>query len=63
VGDIHQLPPWGAGNVLKDILASGAIPVVALDKIFRQARESRIIVNAHRINRGEMPLGQNPGKK
>ena len=63
VGDIHQLPSVGPGNVLKDILASGGIPVVALDKIFRQARESRIIVNAHRINRGEMPLRPPPGEK
>ncbi len=62
VGDIHQLPSVGAGNVLKDIMASGAIPVVVLDKIFRQARESRIIVNAHRINGGKMPLRQNPGE-
>lgn len=63
VGDIHQLPSVGAGNVLKDIMASAAIPVVILDKIFRQARESRIIVNAHRINGGKMPLRQNPGEK
>ncbi|MCD6293392.1 MAG: ATP-dependent RecD-like DNA helicase [Deltaproteobacteria bacterium] len=63
VGDIHQLPSVGAGNVLKDIMASAAIPVVVLDKIFRQARESRIIVNAHRINGGKMPLRQNPGEK
>ena len=62
VGDIHQLPSVGAGNVLKDIIASHAIPVVKLDKIFRQARESRIIVNAHRINGGKMPLSQNPGE-
>ena len=62
VGDIHQLPSVGAGNVLKDIIASHAIPVVKLDKIFRQARESRIIINAHRINGGKMPLSQNPGE-
>ncbi|MBW2708183.1 MAG: ATP-dependent RecD-like DNA helicase [Deltaproteobacteria bacterium] len=62
VGDIHQLPSVGAGNVLKDIMASAAIPVVVLDKIFRQARESRIIVNAHRINEGKMPLRQNRGE-
>ncbi len=60
VGDIHQLPSVGAGNVLKDIMASAAIPVVALDKIFRQARESRIILNAHRINGGKMPQLKNP---
>ncbi len=63
VGDIHQLPSVGPGNVLKDILASGAITVVALDEIFRQARESRIIVNAHRINRGDLPIRQAPGEK
>ena len=62
VGDIHQLPSVGAGNVLKDIIASHVIPVVKLDKIFRQARESRIIINAHRINGGKMPLSQNPGE-
>ncbi len=63
VGDIHQLPSVGAGNVLKDMIASAAIPVVTLDKIFRQARESRIIVNAHRINQGKMPLHQSTGEK
>ncbi len=63
VGDIHQLPSVGAGNVLKDIIASAYIPVVALDKIFRQARESRIIVNAHRINSGQMPVYQNLKEK
>ena len=63
VGDIHQLPSVGAGNVLRDILASDAVPFVVLNKIFRQARESRIIVNAHRINGGKMPLRQNPKEK
>jgi len=63
VGDIHQLPSVGAGNVLKDIMASASIPVVALDRIFRQARESRIIVNAHRINSGRMPSFQNLKEK
>ncbi|MFP4347867.1 MAG: ATP-dependent RecD-like DNA helicase [Thermodesulfobacteriota bacterium] len=56
VGDVNQLPSVGAGNVLEDIIASGAVPVAALTEIFRQARESRIIVNAHRINRGRMPV-------
>ncbi len=56
VGDVNQLPSVGAGNVLEDIIASDAVPVAALTEIFRQARESRIIVNAHRINRGYMPL-------
>ncbi|GBC62570.1 recombinase RecD [Desulfonema ishimotonii] len=55
VGDVNQLPSVGAGNVLNDIIASGAVPVVTLSEIFRQARESRIIVNAHRINQGRMP--------
>lgn len=55
VGDTDQLPSVGAGNVLKDIIASGSVPVVRLTRIFRQALGSRIITNAHRINRGEMP--------
>jgi len=55
VGDVNQLPSVGAGNVLKDIIDSGTIPVVRLNEIFRQARESSIIVNAHRINEGVMP--------
>ncbi len=53
VGDIDQLPSVGAGNVLRDIIDSGEIPVVRLTRIFRQAQGSRIIMNAHRINRGE----------
>ncbi|MGI6008230.1 MAG: ATP-dependent RecD-like DNA helicase [Ruminococcus sp.] len=53
VGDTDQLPSVGAGNVLKDIIFSGRIPVVRLTRIFRQAQGSRIIMNAHRINRGE----------
>ncbi|MBI5103239.1 MAG: ATP-dependent RecD-like DNA helicase, partial [Nitrospirae bacterium] len=56
VGDVDQLPSVGAGNVLKDIIDSGTVPTVRLNEIFRQAKESMIIVNAHRINRGEMPL-------
>ncbi len=55
VGDVDQLPSVGAGNVLKDIIDSGAVKVIQLSKIFRQARGSAIITNAHRINRGEMP--------
>ncbi len=55
VGDVNQLPSVAAGNVLKDIIASGRIPVVFLKKIFRQAEGSQIIVNAHRINAGEFP--------
>jgi exodeoxyribonuclease V alpha subunit len=56
VGDINQLPSVGAGSVLKDLIESGTIPVVALTEIFRQAKESRIITNAHRINQGQMPV-------
>ena len=55
VGDVNQLPSVGAGNVLKDIIASGAVPVVELNEIFRQAKESQIIVNAHKINNGILP--------
>ena len=55
VGDVDQLPSVGAGNVLRDIIDSGAFPVVRLTKIFRQAAASRIVMNAHRINRGEYP--------
>lgn len=55
VGDIDQLPSVGAGNVLRDMIDSGAFPVVRLTKIFRQAQTSRIIMNAHRINEGKMP--------
>lgn len=53
VGDTDQLPSVGAGNVLKDMIASQRIPVVELTRIFRQAQGSRIIMNAHRINKGE----------
>ena len=53
VGDIDQLPCVGAGNVLRDIIDSGCVPVVRLTRIFRQAQGSRIIMNAHRINKGE----------
>lgn len=53
VGDVNQLPSVGPGRVLKDIITSGEISVVELTEIFRQAKESDIIVNAHRINRGE----------
>ena len=55
VGDIDQLPSVGAGNVLRDIIDSGRFPVIRLTRIFRQAQQSRIITNAHRINKGEFP--------
>ena len=54
VGDVDQLPSVGPGQVLKDIMASAAFPMVILKKIFRQAQESDIVVNAHKINNGEM---------
>ena len=57
VGDVDQIPSVGPGSVLRDIIASGAVPVVTLTEIFRQAEASEIIVNAHRVNRGEMPRG------
>lgn len=56
VGDVDQLPSVGAGNVLRDMIDSGVVPSVALDTIFRQAADSYIIVNAHRINQGEFPI-------
>ena len=55
VGDVDQLPSVGPGQVLADFIASGVVPVARLTEIFRQAAESRIIVNAHRINHGQMP--------
>ena len=55
VGDVDQLPSVGPGQVLADIIGSGAVPVVRLTEIFRQSAASRIIANAHRINRGEIP--------
>ena len=55
VGDIDQLPSVGPGQVLADIIGSGAIPVVRLTDVFRQAATSRIVANAHRINAGQMP--------
>jgi exodeoxyribonuclease V alpha subunit len=55
VGDVDQLPSVGPGQVLADVISSGVLPVVRLTEVFRQAAASRIIVNAHRINRGLMP--------
>lgn len=55
VGDVDQLPSVGPGQVLRDIIGAAAMPTVRLTEIFRQAARSRILLNAHRINRGEMP--------
>ena len=54
-GDADQLPSVGPGNIIHDIIESKTIPVIQLNKIFRQAEESLIIVNAHKINHGELP--------
>ena len=61
VGDVDQLPSVGPGQVLADIIASNLIPVVRLTEVFRQAAGSRVIANAHRINRGQMPELSNDG--
>ena len=61
VGDIDQLPSVGPGQVLADIMSSGAVPVVRLTEVFRQAARSRIITSAHRINQGLMPDLSSPG--
>src|SRR6266516_582476 len=55
VGDVDQLPSVGAGEVLRDLLAAGSLPAVRLTKIFRQAQQSGIVINAHRINAGQQP--------
>ena len=62
VGDVNQLPSVGPGSVLQDLIRSEAFPVVRLTKIFRQAAESDIIVNAHKINRGEQILLDNKSR-
>jgi exodeoxyribonuclease V alpha subunit len=56
VGDVDQLPSVGPGNVLRDIIESGIFTVVRLTEIFRQAQESMIVVNAHKVNNGEFPI-------
>jgi len=56
VGDVDQLPSVGAGEVLRDLLGSGVIPSVRLTQIFRQAQQSGVVTNAHRINAGHMPM-------
>ncbi len=58
IGDIDQLPPVGAGNFLRDLIASNTVPVTKLSYIFRQAQNSLITYNAHRINKGEMPVSK-----
>ena len=63
VGDVNQLPSVGAGAVLQDIIASRAVPVMELNEIFRQAKESLIIVNAHKINQGLMPTFNPSGRQ
>lgn len=62
VGDVDQLPSVGPGNVLRDIIDAGCFQVIRLNEIFRQSRRSMIIVNAHRINNGEMPLAAHGGE-
>lgn len=62
VGDSDQLPAVGAGNILHDIIDSGLLPVVALNRVFRQAMESLIVKNAHRIVHGENPVIDDKGK-
>ncbi len=63
VGDVNQLPSVGPGSVLQDIIDSGAVSVARLSEIFRQARESSIVVNAHKINRGQMPSLKASGRE
>jgi exodeoxyribonuclease V alpha subunit len=63
VGDVDQLPSVGPGTVLRDLIDSGAVPVARLTQVFRQAAESLIVQNAHRINRGEFPLLVKPGEQ
>ena len=64
VGDVNQLPSVGPGNVLRDVIASGVVPVVELLEVFRQAAQSDIICNAHLINKGTLPeLHQSGGQK
>jgi exodeoxyribonuclease V alpha subunit len=63
VGDIDQLPSVGPGQVLADIISSGALPVVRLTEVFRQAAQSRIISSAHRINQGFIPDLSSPGSE
>jgi len=61
VGDVDQLPSVGPGNMLKDVIASGCVETVRLTEIFRQAQESLIVVNAHRVNSGKFPQSRSRG--
>ncbi|MBM3893826.1 ATP-dependent RecD-like DNA helicase, partial [Candidatus Dependentiae bacterium] len=63
IGDVDQLPSVGAGNVLNDLIDSGVVSVVRLTQIFRQAEDSMIVVNAHRVNHGDFPMAAGPGQK
>lgn len=63
VGDVDQLPSVGPGAVLADVISSGRVPVARLTEVFRQAAESRIVVNAHRINSGKMPEPPKTGEQ
>lgn len=63
VGDVDQLPSVGPGNVLNDAIQSGTLPVARLAEVFRQARQSLIVENAHRVNRGEMPRDGKGGRE
>jgi exodeoxyribonuclease V alpha subunit len=63
VGDINQLPPVGPGNVLRDMIDSKCLPAVYLTEIFRQARDSLIVMNAHRINEGDFPSLPSPRRE
>ncbi|WP_407473249.1 ATP-dependent RecD-like DNA helicase [Chlamydia pneumoniae] len=56
IGDIHQLPSVGPGNILKDLITSNKMTVIRLNKIFRQVHDSGIVTNAHRVNEGELPI-------
>jgi exodeoxyribonuclease V alpha subunit len=62
VGDVDQLPSVGPGQILADLIASGRIPVARMTEVFRQAAESRIVTNAHRINVGQMPEASTAGE-
>lgn len=63
IGDVDQLPSVGAGNILNDLICSEKIPVVRLTQIFRQAQDSMIVVNAHKVNNGEFPSSAGAGTK